>query len=426
MESRLAAQRRRRGPAPRRPASCCGRRARSRQRPAPSGSAPSGRDRPGRRSRTRSHAAPLELRQRGAAERPSAPLDGPVAARRSACRKRTSASTSVAGAGQRDAVQPQAVVARPALRPRRPAGRRSRTASASRSWPRSACRGRGRSPRRAACRAAPRSRRHAHGPSPSAGVRGRAARRRPRRSKAARARLAAAEPLGRVGVQPHPAAVRVVPLDHPPPGRDRHAPRRRARPGHRDDLDLPAVAAVEHRAAEVEAERDEAAREAVEVLGRRQLEVVGAGAAAARTWSLPVKLGTSVLVCAQRKLWVVADQRSGSPNSSTRRARVSASYVRRAGSMLIWAVRATVNTSRPEPSLISSSNRSVGAAASSTNETPSTLNSGTIGPSFGAAGSSAGCRRVCSPLSSPTLTGRPPRCAFTPRPPRRASRRTRP
>ena len=47
----------------------------------------------------------------------------------------------------------------------------------------------------------------------------------------------------------------------------------------------------------------------------------------------------------------MAAQRSGSPNRSARRSRVSASYSRRAGSTLICAVSAIVNTSRPEVSV---------------------------------------------------------------------------
>ena len=85
--------------------------------------------------------------------------------------------------------------------------------------------------------------------------------------------LARGEPVERRGLQAHPAAARVV-------GRHQRAPRLhrqlaggRAAPRHHRDLHL----AVQDRAAEVEGERHLAVGQRVDVLGRRHLEVVGAG-----------------------------------------------------------------------------------------------------------------------------------------------------
>ena len=73
---------------------------------------------------------------------------------------------------------------------------------------------------------------------------------------------------------------------------------------------------------------------------------------------------------------MVEAQRSGAPNSSTSRSRVSSSYVRFAGSMLICAASAIACTVHPLGSLTRSRKRSVGAAAFATGSTPSTSKPG--------------------------------------------------
>ena len=89
--------------------------------------------------------------------------------------------------------------------------------------------------------------------------------------------LPAPQPRDGVGMQPRPGAVGVVPLHHLPPGLHRQLPLRGARPGDEHHLHLPVVAAVQDRAGEVEAERHRAVGQAVEVLRRRELEVVEHG-----------------------------------------------------------------------------------------------------------------------------------------------------
>ena len=138
-----------------------------------------GAQREARRRRTRSRRP--ARRRRPARARPGArrprwrsPLGRQVAQRRASASRR---------AGSRHALEPRVVERARRTRPRRPAGRRSRTASGSRSWSPRACTGTARSPRTAARRRAPR----ALIASPAA----RAARRRRRRSSAARARRGA-------------------------------------------------------------------------------------------------------------------------------------------------------------------------------------------------------------------------------------------
>ncbi len=90
-------------------------------------------------------------------------------------------------------------------------------------------------------------------------------------------RAAGVQRRERLVAQPDPAAAGVVLGDHRPPGRDRQPKLRGRAPWHRHDLQPPVRAAVEDGAAEVEAERDLAVGERVEVLRGGDLEVVGAG-----------------------------------------------------------------------------------------------------------------------------------------------------
>ena len=77
----------------------------------------------------------------------------------------------------------------------------------------------------------------------------------------------------------------------------------------------------------------------------------------------PVKAGTSASAWCQTRLRVVVAQRSGGPNSSTSRSRVSASYWRRAGSIITWAVSTIAYTCRPPGSETCTSKSSAGTAA---------------------------------------------------------------
>ena len=95
------------------------------------------------------------------------------------------------------ALDPQVVEGASRCARRRPAGRRSRTGSGSRSWSPRACRGRARSPRRAARRPAPRAARSR----PGLRLRSEQLARPPRRRSAGRARaFRRCEPRERVGV----------------------------------------------------------------------------------------------------------------------------------------------------------------------------------------------------------------------------------
>ena len=106
-------------------------------------------------------------------------------------------------------------------------------------------------------------------------VKHRAAPPRRRRTTAARRRLALLQPVQRRGLQPHPAAAGVVERHHPLPVLDRELVARGAAPRDHRDLHV-ALLGEQDRPREVERQRDLAVGQRVEVLGRRQLEVVGA------------------------------------------------------------------------------------------------------------------------------------------------------
>ena len=65
-------------------------------------------------------------------------------------------------------------------------------------------------------------------------------------------------------------------VDHLVPDRDRQLVSRRALPGHRDDLQPVGITEIEHLPVEVEAQRDPAVGQALEVLRRGQFEVAAA------------------------------------------------------------------------------------------------------------------------------------------------------
>ena len=202
---------------------------------------------------------------------------------------------------------------RPRTRLHRRAGRRSRTVSGSRSWSRPACMDTARSPRKAACRSS------LVNPSrqlPHAGTRSS-----PSPAPRAARRLSALE---RLVAEPDPAATGIVLLDHRAPGRDRHPVLGGAAPGHRDHLE--AVRAVEEDVAvEMEAERDLAVLDGVEVLRRRDLEVVRARNLD-RERRRPRERRHGRRHPRPREHRVAGAHDAGGPNNSASRSRVSASY----------------------------------------------------------------------------------------------------
>ena len=80
----------------------------------------------------------------------------------------------------------------------------------------------------------------------------------------------------------------------------------------------------------------------------------------------PRKLGTVTVTRAHGSPEVAGVQRAGGPKSSARHARVSASYPRRAGSIMTCAVSAIDWISAPLGSETSAENSIVGAAAKAT------------------------------------------------------------
>ena len=354
----------------------------------------------------------------GARAKATPALGGLVARARSpagsGARRRARASASAsASAAQREAVE-----APPRCRPRRRAGRRCRTASASRSWPCRACTGRARSPPTAACARASRGCSRASLTGASSGSRSsmrstqasKECRPCSRRYRAAAARRC--PPAVRPSCGPGSGGAiisrqvatgmrQVVVHDH----------------GTETTCTRPSSPRMQDRAAEVERERHLAVGQA----RRSSAPPRPRG----RTWHgtgsvntpAPVNVGTSVVgvrpqerVRRRRPALGLAEQ----VDEALARRRVVVAPrrldvdLRRQRDREDLALRGSETPSRK---------RSVGAAASSTTSTPSTANSGVIVASLPPAGRPSASRAE--------LTRAPPRRARRRTPPRRRRSRGR-